>query len=141
MLVSATENASEVDAVFTPPHVTELTIIVPTLNERDNIGPLMERLEAAVPPDIRLRVVFVDDSTDRTPQVIGDQATRTSCDVTLIHRPASLRIGGLGGAVLTGLKAARSDWICVMDADLQHPPELLGTMINQAYRSNSGTSS
>jgi dolichol-phosphate mannosyltransferase len=42
----------------------------------------------------------------------------------------------LGGAVVAGLRAARSEWICVMDADLQHPPELLGPLLEEARRSN-----
>ena len=113
----------------------ELTVVIPTRNERDNVMPLLERIER-VRPDLRMDVLFVDDSTDDTPRVISDQAARSSCEVLLIHRREDERTGGLGGAVQTGLIAARSDLICVIDADLQHPPELIGELLDEAARSN-----
>ena len=112
----------------------DVTVVVPTRNERDNVVPLLRRLEK-VRPDVRLEVLFIDDSSDDTPRVIEGQARRCSRTVSLIHRPAGERSGGLGGAVRTGLLAARSDLVCVMDADLQHPPELLGALIDEAAQS------
>jgi glycosyltransferase involved in cell wall biosynthesis len=113
----------------------ELTVVVPTRDERDNVVPLLERIER-VRPDVRMEVLFVDDSADDTPCVIRGQAVRSSCEVSLIHRRESERTGGLGGAVQAGLIAAGSDLICVMDADLQHPPELIGDLVDEAARSN-----
>ncbi len=55
--------------------------------------------------------------------------------MSVIHRLKGERAGGLGGAVQAGLLAARSDLVWVMDADLQHPPELLGALIDEACRS------
>jgi dolichol-phosphate mannosyltransferase len=112
----------------------DVTVVVPTRNERDNVAPLLRRLEK-IRPDLRLEVLFIDDSSDDTPSVIERQAARSSRTVSLIHRPEGERSGGLGGAVRTGLLAARSDLVCVMDADLQHPPELLGALIDEAARS------
>ena len=112
-----------------------LTVVVPTRNERDNVSPLIERLES-VWPGQALEVLFVDDSSDDTPAVIREHAARSSRPVTVIHRPQNRRVGGLGGAVCAGLSAARSEWVCVMDADLQHPPELLGAMVDEARRSD-----
>jgi dolichol-phosphate mannosyltransferase len=112
----------------------DVTVVVPTRNERDNVGPLLRRLEK-IRPDLRLEVLFIDDSSDDTPRVIEDQARRCSRTVSLSHRPEGKRSGGLGGAVRAGLLAARSDLVCVMDADLQHPPELLGALIDEASRS------
>ena len=113
----------------------DLTVVVPTLNERDNIALLVRRLER-VCPDLTLEVLFVDDSTDDTPRVIEEQAGISSCAVSLVHRPEGERSTGLGGAVRAGLLAAKSDRVCVMDADLQHPPELLRTLIDEASASN-----
>jgi dolichol-phosphate mannosyltransferase len=113
----------------------ELSVVVPTRNERDNIAPLLKRLER-VRPELRLEVVFVDDSTDDTPRVISEHAARSSREVLLIHRAKNEQTGGLGGAVQAGLIAARSDLVCVMDADLQHPPELIGALYDEAARSN-----
>jgi glycosyltransferase involved in cell wall biosynthesis len=112
----------------------DVTVVVPTRNERDNVAPLLRRLDA-IRPDLRLEVLFIDDSSDDTARVIEAQARRCSRTVSLIHRPEGERSGGLGGAVRAGLRAARSDLVCVMDADLQHPPELLGALIDEASRS------
>ncbi|HMT21466.1 MAG TPA: glycosyltransferase, partial [Promineifilum sp.] len=51
----------------------ELTIIVPTRNESDNIAPLLDRLGDAL-ADRAFEVLFVDDSTDHTPAVIRQEA-------------------------------------------------------------------
>jgi dolichol-phosphate mannosyltransferase len=114
--------------------VAELTVLVPTRDERESILPLLERLER-VSSDLGLEVLFVDDSDDGTPQVIRGAAARCSCPVGVIHRAPDERGGGLGGAVLAGVAASRSMWICVMDADLQHPPELLVALFAEAQRS------
>src|SRR5262249_31156477 len=84
--------------------------------------------------DLRLEVLFIDDSSDDTPRVIEGQARRCSRTVSLIHRPERDRSGGLGDAVRAGLLSAKSDLVGVMDADLQHPPELLGALVDEAAR-------
>jgi dolichol-phosphate mannosyltransferase len=113
----------------------DLTVVIPTRNERDKIAPLLRRL-GAVRPELELTVLFIDDSSDGTQDVIHEEAARSSRIVSVIHRPEGERSGGLGGAVRLGLLAARSDLICVMDADLQHPPELLGALLDQQRSSN-----
>lgn len=112
----------------------DLTVVVPTRNESANIGPLLDRL-GAVRPELGLEVVFVDDSSDDTPRVIGLEAKRSARPVSLIHRRHGERSGGLGGAVQAGLLAAESEFVCVMDADLQHPPEILEALVDEARRS------
>ncbi len=54
---------------------------------------------------------------------------RPYAPVRLLHRPPGARPEGLGGAVLDGFGIARGSVLVVMDADLQHPPELLPTLI------------
>lgn len=120
---------------FSDTSVPELTVVVPTRDERDNISPLLKRLDR-VCPQLHLEVLFVDDSADDTPHVIRELAGRSSRAVNVMHRPEQDRNGGLGGAVLAGLTVARSEWVCVMDADLQHPPELLEPLFDEARRSN-----
>jgi cellulose synthase/poly-beta-1,6-N-acetylglucosamine synthase-like glycosyltransferase len=83
-----------------------LAVLVPTHNEAANIETLLERTGAAV-AGIPTEVVFVDDSDDDTPAAIGAAARRTAggaFQVSLIHRQGSQRSGGLGGAVLDGLR-------------------------------------
>lgn len=112
----------------------ELSIVVPAKNEVENIEPLLMRLESAV-AGIPAEVVFVDDSSDATPQRIRDLSKRFAFDVSLIARPPARQTGGLAGAVVEGFALARGNWVCVMDADLQHPPELIPRMLARAESS------
>lgn len=107
---------------------TFLSIIIPTRNEAGNIVPLVAQLSAAVAA-IPAELVFVDDSDDETEAAIEAARATTSLDIVLLHRPQGLRDGGLGSAVLAGLRAARGTHVCVMDADLQHPPTLVPQML------------
>jgi dolichol-phosphate mannosyltransferase len=114
--------------------IGSLTVLVPTRNESGNIAPLLERL-GEVARTMPLAVLFVDDSIDDTPQVIRRLATRSTFPVDVLHRPEGERTRGLGGAVWAGLKVTRSELVCVMDADLQHPPELLPALVAEGQRS------
>jgi dolichol-phosphate mannosyltransferase len=107
------------------------SVIVPTYNERDNIPALLERLAAALPHD-DTEIVFVDDSTDDTPAVIEQAARDFPMAITVHHRENGA--GGLGGAVVEGMRLARGEWIVVMDADLQHPPEIVPDLIAAGLR-------
>ncbi len=98
----------------------QLSIIVPTYNEAPNVAELVRRVTAET-DGIEAEIIFVDDSTDATPDVVREVAASASLPVRLIHREH--RTGGLGGAVIEGLAAAASDACLVMDGDLQHPPE------------------
>jgi dolichol-phosphate mannosyltransferase len=109
-----------------------LTLVIPTRNEADNVPVLMRELRESL-AGVDYRVVFVDDSTDETPDVI-----RGLCEedgrVTLIHRSDAERDGGLSTAVTTGMEvfAGMTEYTCVMDADLQHPPEKVREMLDLA---------
>jgi dolichol-phosphate mannosyltransferase len=107
----------------------DVTIIVPTFNESLNVEELVTRTQAAVGRRA-VEIVFVDDSTDDTPQVIREVAGRHSIPVRLIHR--KVPVDGLGGAVLEGFRVANGRWAVVMDGDLQHPPEMLPRLIDTA---------
>jgi dolichol-phosphate mannosyltransferase len=107
--------------------VVDVSIIVPTFNEAPNVPVLVDRIEDAL-VGRRAEVIFVDDSTDNTPQVILEVAARSSSAVRLIRRDHPE--GGLSGAVVAGLRAASSDWCVVMDGDLQHPPELIPALLH-----------
>ncbi|WP_197358299.1 polyprenol monophosphomannose synthase, partial [Streptomyces clavuligerus] len=109
-----------------------VTLVVPTFNESENVGELLRRLTESVPARLPCEVVFVDDSTDTTPDVIRDAAQDCPFPVTVLHREEP--VGGLGGAVVEGLRGAGSDWIVVMDADLQHPPALVPELVAEGER-------
>ena len=113
-----------------------LTIVVPTRNETDNVPRLVRELRESV-SDLDYRVVFVDDSTDGTPDVIRDLA-REDGRVRLVRREGVEQRGGLSTAVTTGLdlSSGASEYTCVMDADLQHPPEKVRKMLETARRTD-----
>jgi dolichol-phosphate mannosyltransferase len=111
--------------------MTSVCIVVPTRHERDNIGELVRRIEGAFEPyPLRWTVVFVDDSDDDTPDVIALTADGfPDGQIQLVHRPPHERVGSIAGAVFTGARATTADVVAVLDADLQHPPELLPRMV------------
>ena len=118
----------------------EVSVVVPTRNERENIGPLIERLLrhcrwGSRPGDLRRR------QRDDTPQVIA--VRRGDVPHPGPGAPPGDRAsgsGGLGGAVVAGLRLAEGRVAVVMDGDLQHPPETIPDLIatHRAGRRGSG---
>ena len=101
-----------------------LSIVVPTYNERENVVRLAGCL-ADVMKDRSYELIFVDDSTDDTPFIL-DKLAASNPRVRCMHRTNER---GLGTAVVKGFEACRGHIVAVMDADLQHPPELLPMML------------
>ncbi len=110
-----------------------LTVLVPTRNEEENVGPLLARLGAAV-AELGAEILVVDDSDDDTPRAVMHYAEQCPVPVRLLHRSPAERRGGLGGAVAAGARVARGEWVLVMDGDLQHPPESAATLAGTAMR-------
>jgi putative flippase GtrA len=108
----------------------ELTVVVPTRDEAANIQEFVRRVGRVLSPNAEL--VFVDDSTDETPKVIRDAGRSSTIPIRLIHRVPDKQQDGLAGAVVEGLRVARAPRVCVMDVDLQHPPELLPQLLRRA---------
>jgi dolichol-phosphate mannosyltransferase len=109
--------------------IDRVSVIVPTFNEAPNVAALTERITEAL-HGLTAEIIFVDDSTDSTPDVIHQVAASSSLPIVLLHR--DVPEGGLGGAVVAGLRAASYDWCVVMDGDLQHPPELIPALLVSA---------
>jgi dolichol-phosphate mannosyltransferase len=110
----------------------ELTVVVPTLNERDNIVPLVELLDTAL-AGIAWEVIFVDDdSRDDTAAAVRAMARRDG-RVRCLQR-----IGrrGLSTACIEGVLASAAPYCAVMDADLQHDETVLPRML-EALRTGS----
>src|SRR6266567_5227794 len=105
-----------------------LSLVIPTFNERLNVPPLLGEIETAL-EGLSWEVLFADDSTDGTNELIA-QLARRDPRIRLRHRTANL--GGLAGAVVEGLVAARGVYLCVLDADLQHPPATIPAMLAAA---------
>ena len=100
----------------------DFTIVIPTYNECDRIGVLLERVfETCDREGLAIEVVIVDDNSADGTGVVADQWARHR-RVRVVHRAGKL---GLGTAVLEGFSIARTEIVGVMDGDLSHPPELL----------------
>jgi rhamnosyl/mannosyltransferase len=105
-----------------------VSVVIPTFNEAGNVDELLRRLAEALPAGAE--VVVVDDSTDDTADRVRAAASAVGFTLTVIHRDEPA--GGLGGAVVEGLRAARADWAVVMDGDLQHPPAVVAELLAAA---------
>ena len=102
----------------------ELCVVIPVLNERDNIAPLVERLREVL-AGIPWEVMFVDDdSRDGTRDAVAAIGSRDP-RVRLLHR-----IGrrGLSSAFIEGAQASLAPYIAAMDGDLQHDETVLPKM-------------
>lgn len=106
-----------------------LSLVVPTLNEAGNIDKLLTALTDALreTPDEYEIAVVDDGSTDGTVELVRDWAQRDA-RVRLFSRAGER---GLAGAVLYGWSQSRANLLGVLDADLQHPPELLPELLKQ----------
>lgn len=107
-----------------------LSIVVPTRNEQENVRRLVEMVDQSL-GDIDFEIVFVDDSTDQTPDVV-EELMRVHKNIRLIHRQGEEQKGGLATAVVRGISEARGTYVCVMDGDLQHPPQMVPALIKEA---------
>ena len=100
-----------------------LSVVVPSYNEGGNVEALVKETDKAL-TGIDYEIVFVDDSTDNTPEVI-ERISEKYPQVRLIHRENEK---GLATAVLRGFQEAKGAYLACMDADLQHPPITLKYM-------------
>ena len=101
-----------------------VSIIIPTRNEVENIGPLLSRIVSAAVPFHE--IVFVDDhSADGTTNMIRSLAAIHP--IRLIEQNSAAP--GLAPAIIAGAAAADGDLLVVMDADLSHPPERINDLL------------
>jgi len=109
----------------------DVSIIIPTYNERDNLPVLIERIDRAMSSaGYSYEVIVVDDSSpDGTSEVA--KSLSKQYPVKVIIRGGKK---GLSSAVLEGIKHSSSSNVVVMDADLQHPPEVIPLLLGKAMR-------
>ncbi len=102
----------------------QITVIIPTYNEHDNLLLLLQRVHSALFP-INYEILLIDDNSgDGTAELA--QSLASQYPVRVIVRKDEK---GLASAVVHGLHHASSEIVAVMDADLQHPPELLPALL------------
>lgn len=108
----------------------ELTIVIPTYNERQNV-PLMVELVGQVLAGVAWEIIFVDDDSPDGTALIANDIGRRDARVRCLRR-----IGrrGLAGACIEGMLASQAPYLAVMDADLQHDATLLPRMLDYLKR-------
>ncbi|WP_027443057.1 glycosyltransferase family 2 protein [Erythrobacter cryptus] len=103
-----------------------LAIILPTLNERGNLAPLIERIAAAMGDQADWEVIIVDDdSRDGT----ADEARALALADPRVRVIQRIGRRGLASAAIEGFCATAAPYVAVMDADHQHDPALLPLML------------
>ena len=102
----------------------QISIVIPVHNEQENIIPLTEKIESYL-KDYKLNIIYVNDhSSDNTLETLHSLAKADS----LVGYISFTRQYGKESGLLAGLRHARGDYIGIMDADFQDPPELLSQM-------------
>lgn len=118
-------NLDLAQAIDTAAKPLELAIVLPTLNERDNLAPLVERLDTAL-QGIAWEAIFVDDNSPDGTSDAARELSQIDRRVRVIQR-----IGrrGLASAAIEGMMATAAPVVAVMDADHQHDPALIPGML------------
>src|SRR5215217_8651406 len=137
------------EALASDIQMPNLSIIIPTYNESENILKLIDSIKKNIPSDIITEIIVVDDnSPDGTGKIVenyihNDISTDASlqqkqqfhskvdnqnCLVRVIHRKYKT---GLISAILEGIESSKGENILIMDADFSHPPETIPLLIEE----------
>jgi dolichol-phosphate mannosyltransferase len=109
-----------------PPASPSIWIIIPTYNERENVGPITDAVLAAVPD---AHVLIVDDgSPDGTGDLADEMAARNPA-IAVLHRQAKQGLGRAYVAAFQELMTRGADIVVQMDADFSHPVRFLPSLI------------
>ena len=114
----------------------QISIIIPTYNESQNIVNILKSIGSNLPKNILTQAIIVDDnSPDGTGKIVEDylKNLKKMADYTIeiIHRKAK---DGLGSAILNGIQHAKGDTIVVMDSDFSHPPQIIPKLIESVKK-------
>jgi dolichol-phosphate mannosyltransferase len=121
--IEPSANLMNVRASATPLPVSKLALVVPTLCEAENIRVLLDRIRQSLDPlGFAYEVIVVDDDSRDGIDTIVQEIAASDPRVRLLVRTGER---SLGSAVLHGWSHTDADILGVIDADLQHPPELL----------------
>lgn len=102
-------------------------VVIPTYDERENLGPVVSRLHAAVP---HADVLVVDDASPDGTGTLADEMAAADPRIRVLHRTTK---DGLGAAYLAGFAAAlcgKHEVVVEMDADGSHAPEDLPALLD-----------
>lgn len=124
----------------------KLTVVAPTYNERDNIGPLVQALQRSL-DTINYEILISDDDSPDLTWARAQEIGAIDARVRVLRRTSNR---GLSAAVIDAFSAAQGEIVACIDADLQHDPAILprmlralddgaGLVIGSRYVSGGGT--
>jgi dolichol-phosphate mannosyltransferase len=105
---------------------SDTTIVTPTFKEAENIGKLLDKVTNMY-PDISV-IVADDGSRDGTQEIVKEFGEKNR-NVHLLDRTGKVK--GLTASVLDGVMSTKTPFVVVIDADLQHPPEVIKSIVEQ----------
>ncbi len=109
-----------------PPASPSIWIIVPTYNERDNVGPITDAILATVPD---AHVLIVDDNSPDGTGQLADEMARNNPAIAVLHRESKQGLGRAYVAAFKDLIARDADIVVQIDADFSHPVRFLPTLL------------
>jgi len=104
-----------------------LSVVIPTYNEAKNLPTLVERVRKSL-RDVGHEIIIVDDNSPDGTGELAERLAKKYGNLKVVHRREKK---GLASAVVDGLNHATAPVICVMDADLQHPPEKIPALFKE----------
>ncbi len=104
-----------------------ISIVIPCYNEEENIIPLYKKLEVSLPGQ-NVEYLFVDDNSKDNTLLVIKELSKITDNIKYVSFSRNF---GHQSALRAGLEYATGDCVISMDADLQHPPELLQALINK----------
>ena len=110
---------------------TQISIILPTYNESQNIISLLKSISENIPKNIKTQtIIFDDNSPDKTGKIVEEYIKNlknlANHSIDVIHRKTKT---GLSSAILNGISHAQGEHIIVMDSDFSHPPQIIPKML------------
>lgn len=116
---------------------TQVSVIIPTYNESQNILNILKSVRDNLPKNIITEAIVIDDnSPDGTGQIVEEYIQNiqkfANHTIDIIHRSAKK---GLSSAILNGISHARGQTIVIMDSDFSHPPQIIPKMIEALKQS------
>jgi dolichol-phosphate mannosyltransferase len=109
-----------------PPASPSIWIIVPTYNERDNVGPITDAILATVPDS---HVLIVDDGSPDGTGELADEMARTNPAIAVLHRQSKQGLGRAYVAAFKDLIERGADIVVQIDADFSHPVRFLPSLL------------
>jgi len=109
-----------------PPASPSIWIIVPTYNERENVGPIADAILGAVPD---AHILIVDDGSPDGTGELADAMASTNKAIAVLHRSAKQGLGRAYVAAFKDLLTRDADIVVQMDADFSHPVRFLPSLL------------